>query len=154
MASDLRGMHKILSDRMEKEGWPNVKQFVDRSGIYPGLSHGTVRRVLTEHPKKPEPLTVAIVCRYLGMSRKAISDILKEYMSDHPNTQNIVWLIGDGTEDNLTVAEKSTIEAIKIITDANPTLAWSIAEHLDLLATAAGVDVQDLTKKLRRKKGG
>jgi hypothetical protein len=144
-------MHEILEARLEKEGWPNIKQFHDRSGVAGAWSHDTTRRVFQEHPKQPEPLTVAIVCRYLGMSRQAIAALLREHMAGARNTENLLWLIGADQDGDLTMAESAALAAIRQIMEARPELSSNLADQLDLLGTAAGVDVQAQTKKLRRR---
>lgn len=143
-------MHEILGERLEREGRPNPKQFHDRSGVGDAWSHDTTRRVFQDNPKRPEPLTVAIVCRYLGMSRQTIADLIRKYMMDARNAENLLWLIGDNRENDLTAPEEGALAAIREIIEAKPELSNNLADQLDLLGVAAGVDVQAQTKKLRK----
>ncbi len=143
-AADLR---KLLGEKLNKEGFENIRQFCISTRI--PLSAETVRRGFVDTGKELEPFSLVILCRYLNFTSDEIRDILKGYTDDKD-----IWpLLGKSSRGQLTVLEDAIIRAVKAIREAKPEYLASLADYIDLLATAAGVEVTEHTDKLRKGRG-
>lgn len=72
---DVLELKKILRDKLESEDWDNVRNFKKQTNI--PISSETVRRALHDEYTSLEPMSLALICRYLRFTNSQIRDILK-----------------------------------------------------------------------------
>jgi hypothetical protein len=138
-------LRAILTLKMAREGWENPRQFHLGSGVASKFSIETTRRAFNPCDyKSMEPSTLLIILKYLNFSANEIRDILKNFTSDKE-----IWpLLGDGTT-ALTTQEEAMVEIFRMIRAAKPEMLPNIADNLDLMAMAAGIEFKALTNRLR-----
>ena len=84
---------------------------------------------------------------HLNYSPKEIKTILARYLDPK---DPVLKLIGDRTENKLSIGEEKLIAAYRSIMEKQPELSNSLADHLDLLGKIANVATRQNTDALRR----
>jgi len=122
-----------------QENFSDLADFVKRSGL--PLTFETARRAIYEDKAVSIP-TLIILSKYLGFTPSEINKILID-----AGDKDFSALIGTGEGSDLSDQEKALIEAYRQIKSRN-----TVADQLDLVAKADGVDISDQVTKLRSKK--
>ena len=141
-------LKKLLNRQLENEGWESLRQFTSGSKI--PLSAETIRRAfMAQDYKNMEPMSLAIICRYLNFTPDEIRDMLKTYTND-----NVLWpMIGKGDGVRLSVYDQALLGAAKTIAGDDKERMTMLADQFDLMARAVGVDVSEYTRQIRRRRG-
>lgn len=134
-----------------EEKYLNIEDFRRRTGC--PISRETCRLAIYEDRIHPDNSISAaplmVICRYLGLTNDETRRILKD------SGDTIFYaLIGDSKAKALSPAETSILEAVNIIIQKAPTMINNIADNLELIARAAGVDISTQVKKLKLTKRG
>jgi len=122
-----------------RENFSDLADFVKRSGL--PLTFETARRAIYEDKAVSIP-TLIILSKYLGFTPSEINKILID-----AGDKDFSALIGIGEGSDLSDQEKALIEAYRQIKSRD-----TVADQLDLVAKADGVDISDQVTKLRSKK--
>lgn len=139
---------KIMNELLRAEGWTSVLSFTRSSGV--PYTVETTRRAFTDVPDKNlAPATLAIILKYLNRSPQEIRNILKTYADDKD-----LWPMIGEEEDKNTVSEQAILSACRAILTAKPDLQNQLANALETLSMAAGVDIAADLKRLQRKQKG
>jgi len=128
----------ILYTKLQ-ENFSDLADFVKRSGL--PLTFETARRAIYEDKAVSIP-TLIILSKYLGFTPSEINKILID-----AGDKDFSALIGTGEGSDLTDQEKALIEAYRQIKSRD-----TVADQLDLVAKADGVDISAQVTKLRSKK--
>jgi hypothetical protein len=139
-------LRQLLTIRMVKEGWSNIRQFERGSGVPYSLE--TVRRAFNDCPyKNLDTVTLAVIMKHLNYKPKEIKSILSRFLS--PN-DSVLQLIGDGSRSDFNITEEKLVEVYRAIVGKEPKLSNLLADHLDLLGKVANVATRQKTDALRR----
>lgn len=84
--------------------------------------------------------------KYLGFTPQ---EIKKRLIED--GEKDFSAILGDLKGDTLSVEERALVDAVRSITAKAPDAMGYLADTLDLMARAAGVDATGYISKLRRK---
>jgi len=122
-----------------QENFSDLADFVKRSGL--PLTFETARRAIYEDKAVSIP-SLIILTKYLGFTPSEINKILIE-----AGDKDFSALIGTGEGSDLTEQEKALVEAYRQIKSRD-----TVADQLDLIARADGVDISAQVTKLRNKK--
>jgi len=122
-----------------QENFSDLADFVKRSGL--PLTFETARRAIYEDKAVSIP-TLIILTKYLGFTPSEINKILIE-----AGDKDFSALIGTGEGSDLSVQEKALVDAYRQIKSRD-----TVADQLDLVAKAEGVDISVQVMKLRSKK--
>lgn len=147
------GKNMAINPLLKKleEKFNDIPDFRRRTGC--PISRETCRLAIYEDRVHPDNTIGAaplmVICKHLGFHNNEIRKILKDSgdTTFHP-------LIGDTPEHTLSPTETSILEAVNIIIKKSPTAINNIADNLDLIARAAGVDISTQVKKLKLTKRG
>lgn len=122
-----------------KDNWGTPTEFHRQSGI--PVANYTVARTLDNSLDCPAAPTVILIASYAGFKNEEVAELLTK-MGD------TVWprLIGKG--EALAVREQAMLDAVREIVKKTPQMWVKIKDHLDLLASASGVDVSKFLAKL------
>jgi hypothetical protein len=126
--------YKKAIDRLSKkirDGYGSPTEFHRQTGI--PVANYTISRALDNSLDCPAITTVIIMAAYAGMKNREISELLTD-MGD------TFWprLLKAET---LSMREQNLLDAIRIITDKNDRMWGTVANNLDLMASAVGVDI-------------
>lgn len=97
------------------------------------IANYTIARALDNSQDCPAIPTVIMIAAYAGFNNKKISEMLT-LMGDR------FWSRLLATE-NLSMKEQSLLDATRIITDKNDKMWNSLANNLELMSDAVGVDI-------------
>jgi len=122
-----------------QENFSDLADFVKRSSL--PLTFETARRAIYEDKAVSIP-TLIILTKYLGFTPSEINKILIE-----AGDKDFSALIGTGEGSDLSDQEKALIEAYRQIKSRD-----TVADQLDLVAKADGVDISAQVTKLRSNK--
>ena len=140
---DVAELKKMLRDKMESEGWDNVRNFCKQTRI--PISSETVRRALHDEYTNLEAASLAIICRYLRFTNAEIRDILKTYTSDRDR-----WRMISADPEHLSIYEVAVANAYRKIVGARGEFSGKIADYLEMVGEAAAVDIKQEIGLLRR----
>jgi len=137
-----------IERRISEEGWSSTRQFCLNAGF--DLSGETVRKLVNALDFQVEPATLAIILRALNYTHDEIRSMLQEFTDDKD-----LWPMIGGGKRVFNIYEESVRQAVNTIMDAGKEDAGNlIADQIDIVARAFGVDVSEHTNKIRRKKKG
>lgn len=142
-SGDVLELKKMLRDRLDSEGWDNVRAFCKQTKI--PISSETVRRALHDEYTSLEPASMAIICRYLRFTNAEIRDILKTYTSDRD-----LWRMISDDPEHLSIYEVAVAKAYRKIVGARGEFIGKIAYYLEVIGEAAAVDIKQEIGLLRR----
>lgn len=136
-------LRKILNERLRQQGWDSITAFVRGSGIH--LSLETVRRAFTDcRYKGLETMSLVSVLGKLGYSPNEIKEMIRKYTADTE-----VWPLLGSYQVEFSVDEMALIDAYREILSADPNMAKTIADQIDLVGKLAGVDTSYKTDAIR-----
>ena len=128
----------ILYNKLQ-ENFSDLADFVKRSGM--PLTFETARRAIYEDKAVSIP-TLIMLSKYLGFTPSEIRKILID-----AGDKDFSELIGTDEGSDLSDQEKALVDAYRQIKSRD-----SVADQLDLVAKADGVDISAQVTKLRSKK--
>ncbi len=128
----------ILFTKLQ-ENFSDLADFVKRSGM--PLTFETARRAIYEDKAVSIP-TLIILSKYLGFTPSEIKKILI-----NAGDKDFSELIGNDEGSDLSDQEKALVDAYRQIKSRD-----TVAEQLDLVAKADGVDISAQVTKLRSRK--
>lgn len=119
----------------------NIYRFAEESGL--PLSREWVRRLVKEGKPVNAP-SLMLIAWYAGVNSTEIARMLRT-VGDKDFSAII-----EGGKSELTLQEKTVLEIIKTLQEKNPGTLNRIADNLELLAAAQGLDILKELKKIRR----
>lgn len=123
----------ILFDKMKTMGYLDLEDFYRRSGIKEHLSRDTCRRAIYGGAAINIP-SLIVITKFLGFPPKTITKIIKD-------AGDTLFHSLISHDDALSDREAAVIAALRDIQNKNPALLKDLANYLELLGKAAGVDV-------------
>lgn len=137
-----KGKNPLL-DKMREGGYEDLSDFRQRSGV--PISHETLRVAIYEGREVSIP-SLYIILKYLGFTPAEIKKKLKEAGDD-----DFSEYIGDGAGKPLQEWEKALLGATRRLREQNPDSLTYLANTLDWMGKAEGVNIAAEIGKLRRK---
>jgi hypothetical protein len=128
----------ILKQKFDQE-FHDIAEFKRRTRC--PLANETLRRAIYLGKPLTIPLLI-IITKYLGFSPGEIKKILKD-----AGDKDFYPLIGDSAP--LSEGERGLLAAVSAIKGKEPQQLNSIADHINLIGRAIGLDIREETDKLR-----